>query len=120
MDYRAEIALLVGDALKGAEGDRYAVAATMSRLTGQEVSKYMLDAWASEARDAYNMPFYQAPVLETACNTLVLSSWLADKRGGRLLIGKETLAAELGKLERVKEQANRQIRELKRLMGEME
>lgn len=120
MDYRAEIAHLVGEALKGADGDRYAVAAAMSRLTGHDVSKYMLDAWSSEARDSYNMPFYQAPVLESACNTLILSSWLAEKRGGRLLVGKDALAAELAKLERAKEQAAKQIRELKRLMGDIE
>lgn len=120
MDYRAEIAHLVGEALKSADGDRYAVAAAMSRLTGHDVSKYMLDAWSSEARDSYNMPFYQAPVLESACNTLILSSWLAEKRGGRLLVGKDALAAELAKLERAKEQAAKQIRELKRLMGDIE
>tara|TARA_B100000700_G_scaffold331223_2_gene462413 strand:- start:2352 stop:2786 length:435 start_codon:yes stop_codon:yes gene_type:complete len=120
MDYRAEIAHLVGEALKQAEGDRFEVAAQMSRLTGQEVSKYMLDAWASGAREAYNMPFYQAAVLETACNTLLLSSWLAEKRGGRLLVGKDTLTAELGKLERLKEDAAKKIRELKRMMGELE
>lgn len=120
MDYREEIAHLVGEALKAAEGDRYDVAASMSRLTGHDVSKYMLDAWASPARDAYNMPFYQAPVLESVCNTLILSSWLAEKRGGRLLVGKDTLTAELGKLERIKEDAGRKIRELKKLMGELE
>lgn len=120
MDYRAEVAHLVADALKAAEGDRYDVAAAMSRLTGHEVSKYMLDAWASPGREAYNMPFYQVPALELACDTLILSSWLADKRGGRLLVGKDTLTAELGKLERIKEDAARKIRELKKLMGELE
>lgn len=120
MDYRSEVAHLVSQALREAEGDRYDVAARMSRLTGHEVSKYMLDAWSSEAREAYNMPFYQAPVLETACGTYALSSWLADKRGGQLLVGKEALNAELGKLERLKEDASKKIRELKRLMGELE
>jgi len=120
MDYRAEISGLVGIALKECDLDRYEVAAEMSKLSGQEVSKYMIDAWASESRDAYNMPFYQTAVLETACKTHLFTNWLADKRGGRLLIGKETLCAELGKLERLKEEAARKIRELKKVMGEME
>lgn len=120
MDYGREVAALVSEVLKNADSDRYEVAARMSRLTGKEVSKYMLDAWSSESRDAYNMPFYMAPVLEAACETHVFSNWLADKRGGRLLIGKEALTAELGKLERLKEEAARKIRELKKVMGELE
>ncbi len=120
MNYRLEVSGLVGLALKESDCDRFEVASRMSRLSGHEVSKYMLDAWSSEGRDAYNMPFYQAAVLEVACNTLLFSNWLADKRGGRLLIGKETLNAELGKLERLKEDAAKKIRELKKMMGEME
>lgn len=120
MDYRREVAHLVGVALKDADGDRYEIASRMSRLEGREVSKYMLDAWSSESRDAYNLPFYQVAVLEAACHTHALSNWLADKRGGRLLVGRETLNAELGKLERLKEEAARKIRELKKVMGEME
>lgn len=119
MDYRREVSALVGQALKDADGDRYEIASRMSRLSGREVSKYMLDAWSSESRDAYNIPFYETPVLETACNTHIFSNWLADKRGGELLLGKETLNAELGKLERLKEDAARKIRELKKMMGEI-
>lgn len=118
MDYRQTVSAMVGAALKDADGDRYEIAARMSRLSGQEVSKYMLDAWSSEARDAYNMPFYQAPVLETACGTHLFSSWLATQRGGRLLIGREALNAELGKLEHLRDEAGRKIRELKKIMGD--
>ncbi|MFA5633519.1 MAG: hypothetical protein WC997_18685 [Porticoccaceae bacterium] len=119
MDYGREVAHLVSEILRVAPGDRFDISARMSRLTGREVSKYMLDAWCSESREAYNVPFYLVPVLETACETHVLSSWLADKRGGRLLIGKDALTAELGKLERLKEEASRKIRELKKVMGEL-
>ena len=122
MDYRAEVSAMVGIALKETDLDRHEVAMRMSRLLGDgaEVSKYMLDAWSSESRDAYNMPFYQAPILELVTDSLLFSNWLAVKRGGRLLIGKDTLCAELGKLERQKEQAAKKIRDLKKIMGEME
>lgn len=119
MDYGAEVSLLVGQILKDADGDRHEIASRMTRLTGKDVSKYMLDAWSSESRDTYNMPFYLAAVLEAACSTHELSNWLADKRGGRLLLGRETLNAELGKLERVRDEAGKRIRDLKKLMGEM-
>lgn len=117
-DYRAQVAHLVGDLLRGCGADRYAVASEMSRLTGREVSKYMLDAYASEGRDAYNLPLWEVPALEAACRTHALGAWLAGVRGARLLVGRETLNAELGRLEHAREEAARKIREIKRLMGE--
>ena len=120
MDYRQEVAHLVGETVRNVDCDRYELASRMSRLTGKEVSKYMVDAWSSAARDAYNLPFYLVPVLEVACQTHDLSNWLAEKRGGQLLIGRETLNAELGKLERLKEEASRKIRDVKKLMGDMD
>lgn len=120
MDYRTVVSGLVSQMLKGAEGDRFKIAAEASRLAGKEVSKYMLDAYSSEARDEFNLPLYLVPALESACESHTLTNWLADTRGGRLLIGRDALNAELGKLERAKEDATKKIRELKKLMGEME
>ena len=86
MDYRQEVAALVSKVLKEADDDRHDVAARMSRLSGREVSKYMLDAWSSESRESYNMPFCEAALLETACHTHELTNWLTGKRGGVLLM----------------------------------
>lgn len=113
-DYRVEVALMVGDALKRARGDRFDVAARMGRLMGKEVSKYMLDAWSSEARDAYNIPFYAVPVLEVACDVHDFANWHAAKIGGRLYIGRDALTAELGKLEQLRDEAGQRIADLKR------
>lgn len=120
MDYGATVAHMVGQILKDSDGDRLDIASRMSRYSGKDVSKFMLDAWSSEARDTHNIPFYQVPVLEAACSTHLLTNWLADMRGGRLLIGRDALNAELGKLENIKDEAARKIRELKKLMGEVE
>ncbi len=119
MDYSIEVSALVSAALRESPLDRYQVAADMSRLSGREISKHMLDAWSAESRENHNMPFYLAPVLETALETHLFSNWLADKRGGRLLVGREALNAELGKQEKLKDEAARKIRELKRIMGEL-
>lgn len=118
LDYRAAIAHLVGELLRQADGDRHQVAAEMSRLTGKDVSKYMLDAYASEARDDFNVPLYLVPALETAVHSHVLTDWLVRTRGGRLLIGRDALNAELGRLERQHDQTMARIRLLKRVMGE--
>ncbi len=120
MDYSATVSGLVSRILKDAEGDRYDIAARMSRLADKEVTKHMLDAYASESRDHHNMPFYLVPVLESACSSYELTNWLADVRGGRLLVGRDVLHARLGKMERMKEAMAREIRNLKKHMGEME
>lgn len=118
--YGVEVAHLVSSALAGAGCDRVEVAARMTRLSGRDVSRYTIDAWSAESREAYNLPFYQVPVLEAACGTHLLTQWLADKRGCRVLVGKDALDAEIGKLERLRDEAGKKIRALKSVMGELE
>lgn len=43
-NYASQVSELVSEILKGCELDRYEVAARMSRLSGDDVSKNMLDA----------------------------------------------------------------------------
>lgn len=117
MDYRAQVSIIAADMMKKADCDRHDLAARCSRLTGTDISKHMLDAYASEARDTFNLPFWVAPVLEVACTSHDLSNWLAGVRGGRLLVGRDALMAELGKLERARDEAGRMIRDLKKQMG---
>ena len=120
MGYGLESSNLVSHVLKSADSDRYAVAADMSRLAGKEISKNVLDAWSSGARDDHNIPFYLVPVLEKACHSHELTSWLADKRGAKVLFGREAFDAEIGRLERKKAEATQQIKALKKQMGESE
>lgn len=120
MDYSREVAQLVGQQLKETTLDRYDIAAAMSRLTGREVSKFMLDAWASESREAHNLPFYMLPALEVALETHNFSHWQAEKRGCKLLIGREALDAELGRLQRIKDEAAEKMRAIKKRQGEAE
>lgn len=118
MDYRATVSRMVSDMLDGAGMERAVVSAECSRLVGKEVSKYMLDAYSSPARADYNAPAYLMPALEAACATHAFSAWIADVRGGQLLIGAEALNAELGRLEQIKHATAVRIRDLKRAMGE--
>lgn len=113
MDYRQEVACLVGQMLKTADGDRWEIAARMSRLTGKDISKYMLDAYAAEGREEFNLPFYLAPVLEVASASHVLAQWFAEKRGGSMLMGEEVLMAELGKIEAMEAELKQQKAMLK-------
>jgi hypothetical protein len=117
-NYAAQVSELVSEILKGSELDRYEIAARMSRLSGDDVSKNMLDAWSSPARVDHNLPLYRAALLEEVCASHVLTNWQVTLRGGRVAYGREALDAELGRLERVAADASRKARELKRLLGE--
>lgn len=120
MDFRGELSALVGEMLAQARGgsehrDRWGVAAAMSRLTDHDVSKLMLDGYTSAAREGFNLPFWLVPALETACDSTVLTHWLAGKRGGRVVLGAQTLDAEIGRLEGERERVGERLRELKDL-----
>ena len=106
---------------ESARRDRFDIAAELSRVSGKDVSKHMLDAYASPARIEHCLPFWLAPVLEEVCHSHVLTNWLVDKRGGRVAYGKDALKQELGKLVLLKDQAmkdlNSRIKHLEALLG---
>lgn len=118
-NFSAQISELVSGILKASDlEDRFEVSSRMSRLSGDDVSKNMLDAWASPARVDFNIPLYRVPLLEEVCATHALTNWLVHQRGGRVAYGRAALDAELGRLERVAAEASRKARELKRMLGD--
>ncbi|TCS62556.1 DNA transposition protein [Varunaivibrio sulfuroxidans] len=54
---RSRIARAVAETLKGSDIPRADIAAAMSDWLGEDVSKAMLDAYASEAREDHTIPF---------------------------------------------------------------
>ncbi|WP_278369860.1 hypothetical protein [Vreelandella titanicae] len=117
-NYAAQVSELVGLVLKDCPVDRYEVAAQMSRFSGDDVSKHMLDAWSSPARSDHNIPFYRIPLLEEVCQSHALTDWIVHLRGGRVAYGREALAAEYGKRQQMMEKLKSDMKELKRLMGD--
>lgn len=113
MDYRTVVAHLVSKMIAESGLDRFEVAARVSRLVAKDVSKYMLDGYTAESRDEFNAPAYLVPVIELVCDSHVFSNWLAGIRGGRLLVGRDALAAELGRIERQRDELGTQARQLK-------
>ncbi|MCP1375352.1 hypothetical protein [Dyella lutea] len=113
MDYRAVVAHLVASMIAESGLTRYAIAAQVSELVNKDVSKYMLDAYTAESRDEFNAPAWLLPVIETVCKSHLYSNWLAEIRGGRLLIGRDALAAELGRIERQRDELGTQARTIK-------
>lgn len=111
---------LLTDLIKDCPHSRDIVAARMSELTGDPISKSKLDSWTAESRDGWRFPLEYLPAFEVAVETHQITSWLANLRGCKVLVGKEALDAEIGKLERLKEDAGKRIKQLKVAMGEME
>ncbi len=119
-NYACQVSELVGSVLKSCPEDRYEIAAQMSRLSGDDVSKHMLDAWSSPARSEHNIPLYRVPLLEEVCHSHAFTDWMVHMRGGRVAYGREALAAQYGKMQQMKDKLQQEMRELKRQMGDDE
>ncbi len=120
MDFRPQLSHLVSEMLAAAHVrdprlDRYEIAARASRYAGKEISKLMLDGYTSESRENFNLPLWIVPALESACESTLLTSWLAEIRGGRVLLGPAALDAEIGRIERMKSDASDQLKQLRDL-----
>lgn len=115
---RVEIAHVMSEALKG--HDRYEVSATMSKLLGHDFSKNILDAYTAESREGHIPPFDIAIAFDMAVGGHALLDLAASKLGARVSVGKEVLHTQLGKLERARDEASKQIKQLKSILGEAE
>lgn len=117
-NYSVQVSEIVSAMLKGSGLERDEVAARMSDLSGDPISTAMLNAWSSQARTDHNLPFYRAALIEEVCTSHLLTDWLVGVRGGHVAYGRDALNAELGRLERQRDEAARKARELKRLLGD--
>lgn len=99
MDFRAAVSIELSAMIADSGMDRYEISSRASRLTGRTISKAMLDGYTAESREEFNVCLALVPVLEEVCRSTRLSSWLAVQRGGQLLVGRDALAAELGRIE---------------------
>lgn len=109
---------LVSDLLKRSPMSRHEIAARMSELTGESISKHQLDSWTAESREGWRFPLEYLPALEEALQTHEVTAWVADLRGARLSVGREALEAQLGKVSQMRDELARQERALKKLLGE--
>lgn len=120
LDYGLAVRRLLVDAVKASDINASQIAARMSELIGHPISEHQLHAWTAPSREGWRFPLEYLPAFESSVETHALTAWLADTRGGRLLIGREALNAELGRLERLRDDAGRKIKQLKSVMGEAE
>lgn len=77
LNFAIELRCLIAQLLKASPASRYQIAARMSELLATEITKYMLDAWTAESREAWRFPLEYAVAFEVACETRALTDWLA-------------------------------------------
>ena len=113
-----ELRHVLSAVLKTTPKSRFEVAARMSELLGVEVSKNQLDAWTAESREGWRFPLEYVLAFEVACESRALTEWLAERRGCRVLVGRDALFAELGRIEHHEAQLREQRRRLKRALDD--
>lgn len=113
---RSEIANAMSEALKG--HDRYDIAAKMSRLLDRDISKHMLDAYTAESREDHIPPLDTAIAFDLAIESSVLADLFARKIGAKLATSRDAMDAKLGQLERMRDEAAKQIKAIKKAIGE--
>lgn len=106
-------------AKKNLPGDRFEIAARMSRmLAPREVTKFILDAYASGSKEDHIPNFAFSVAFDAATESNALLDLFAELRGCGVLVGNDNVRAELVALEiqeeRLRSKKRQQRKELSR------
>lgn len=111
-----QIAHLLSAVIRDSGVDRFEIAARMSRLLGEEVSKTMIDAYSAESRDDQNIPAYRLLAFILATEAFAELDQLLARLGCRLLVGPQTKLAAIAKLEVQRSVLDKQIKAMRSAM----
>lgn len=93
---------------------RHDLAARMSELTGEEITKSMLDSWTAESKDRHRFPYEYAPAFEIALDNDRLQELYIRKGGRRTHVGREAAFVELGELQAEEDRIAHRKKELRK------
>ncbi len=108
-----QIAELVGRVLASDPRPREVIAAEMSVLLDDHVSKAMLDAYSSGARPDHKVPASRLFALLVVTDRQDLLDPIMRKLGAALLVGDEVKTARLGQIETLMNQLKEEQRRLR-------
>lgn len=111
----ARIARTVAEVLKHDDRERSVIAAEMSVLLAEDVSKAMLDAYASPARDGHNISFARMLALIAVTHRFDLLDRELRAIGAAVLVGEEIYTAEIGHIDSEIEKLTQRKKVLKRI-----
>ncbi len=103
-DTLAEVLHEATDPQTGKRMDRFAVAAALSRLSGRDVSKHMLDRYTAPSADDWRFPAELIPALVKATGDRRLLQLLAEHCEARVVVGAEVWEAELGRIDNLEKE----------------
>lgn len=109
-----ELRQALSRSLKDQPLSRYEVAAKMSEMLGDDISKNMLDAYTAESRETHQISVVRLVAMILATRDYDLLALVAEKVGCRLLVGEEALAAEMGFIDQEIEDLRARRADLKR------
>jgi hypothetical protein len=107
-----QINALVGTVLASDGRPREVIAAEMSVLLDDTVSKAMLDAYSSPARPDHKVPASRLLALLVVTDRQDLLDPIMRKIGAALLVGEEVKTARMGHLQQMIRQAQAEMRAL--------
>lgn len=111
----ARTARTVAEILKDDVRDRSVIAAEMSVLLAEEVSKAMLDAYASPARDGHNISFARMCALVAVTRRFDLLDRELRQIGAAVLVGDEIYAAQVGHIRSEIARLQQQLKTVERM-----
>lgn len=111
---KAQIAHLMSAAIRNSGRDRYDIAARMSALLAEDVSKQMLDAYTAESREDQNVPAYRFLAFIFATESFPEFDLLLRPIGCALLVGDAVKAAAIAELELRRAQIDQRLRDMKK------
>ncbi len=109
----ARVSAEVGRILKADPRSREEIAGAVTAAVADDVSRFMLDAYASPARDTHNISFGRALALIAVTGDQALIEWAVGQLGGAVLWGEEITLARIGQLEARRRQIDAELRPLK-------
>ena len=107
------VAATVALALKDDPRSRHEIAGAVSALLDEPVTKAMLDAYASEARDAHNISAARLLALVAVTERFELLDSLLRRIGAAVLVGDELHAVRLGHLEAQRRRLDAEIKQMR-------
>lgn len=116
----ARVARTVGEALNSDSRDRAVIAAEMSVLLDDEVSKAMLDAWSAPGKGLHNISFSRMLALIAVTNRFDLLDRELREIGAAVLVGDEIHTARLGHLKSKIAELQAELRAVERMAEPIE
>lgn len=112
--FERRVSRAVGTILNSDSRSREVIAAEMSVLLDEEVSRAMLDAYASPARDGHKVIMSRFLALVAVCGRHDVLDGLLREIGAAVLVGEEVHTARIGHIGRQIAQLKAELRDLER------